>query len=50
MTIHGFLSDIHDFGRLYEHLGMYDKDKPSEADEGNTSGVVMIPEVGASDG
>lgn len=25
MTIHGFLSDIHDFGRLYEHLGMYDK-------------------------
>ncbi len=25
MTIHGFLTDIHDFGRLYEHLPMYDK-------------------------
>ena len=25
MTIHGFLTDINDFGRLYEHLGMYDK-------------------------
>ena len=35
---------------ICKHLGMYDKDKPSEADEGNNSGVVMIPEVGASDG
>ena len=25
MTIHGFLTDIKDFGRLYEHLCMYDK-------------------------
>lgn len=25
MTIHGFLSDVHDFGRLYEYLNMYDK-------------------------
>lgn len=25
MTIHGFLTDINDFGRLYEHLSMYDK-------------------------
>lgn len=25
MTIHGFLTDINDFGRLYEFLGMYDK-------------------------
>ena len=25
ITIHGFLTDIHDFGRLYDYLDMYDK-------------------------
>lgn len=25
MTIHGFLTDINDFGRLYQYVGMYDK-------------------------
>ena len=28
MTIHGFLTDIYDFGRLYDFLGMYDKVVP----------------------
>lgn len=28
MTIHGFLTDIHDFGRLYGYLGFYDEVVP----------------------
>lgn len=30
MTIHGFLTDINDFGRLYDYLDMYDEVKKCE--------------------
>ena len=28
MTIHGFLTDTKDFGRLYDYLGFYDEVVP----------------------